>query len=230
MGRGSRTLTTLSLNPVPPSAVEVWLTAFAAFELKEFHLSVRSNCTFPYPDRVPRFVVVEIAYLDSGLIAKEAFSYYTAPEYLLKDLVASLRSVSDCNKFLVEYHPSTNTFNLMNLLWSIIEYWPDAALPTSPDRRRRIQAIVSLHNTEYPARYDTPRFACLTRDYSGRAHLVLTNSFAEVVSFGGGQACNETQFEAFYDLDVSDQPVPIRFSVSYTDETGNVYSVDEPLI
>lgn len=223
MGRGHNTRSPLALDPIAPYD-PIWLEALSAFERETLH-SDPSGCDIPLPYGTPRFVVMECAYYP-GSAPAHTFNYYIAPEELLTSLVSQVRTAYAYENYPLAYVPA-NGFVHIEPSGSSSGYTPPA-VKRSKLRADRVRAItaepVRLISGTYTG-YE--RFVCITRDREGSLFFNAVTSLTEAEKLIGSQAYASTAFEAFHDLDVSGEPVPLRLSLRYTDLDGKTYEVSE---
>lgn len=235
MGRGGRSLAALALSPVPPSHDPLWLDAFVAFEHAEFHYDYgQVNCDIPTPFGAPRFVVVNKEYLSADFEV-HTFNYYTNPEDFLKKQLLTLRTPSVYASYALEYLPDRAAFGTIELAGGPLGIFGSsighvvADVPPSNQRVSRLQVLATTYDVPVASGNASSRFVCITRGIYGDARLTSLSNFADVCELGSSMAFSIGAFEAFYDLDVSDQPIPIRFTLRYADAYGAICEVAEPV-
>lgn len=221
----------LALSPVPSPHDPKWLAALSAFEQAHFHINKRATCDIPLPYGAPRFVVLADESLGE-MPEVHTFTYYTAPEDLLNSFIPAIRTPSSYVSYVVEYLPAEKTFDNIEPVGVISGYTPDDGTVVYEARTMRLRNIAFSLGVPFGYSY-TPvkesRFICTTRHLDGRVEFSRLRSFSDTASFIGEQSRNATGLVNFYDLDVSDQPIPIVISLHYTDVNGNVYEVAEPV-
>lgn len=230
MGRGSRHLTTLALTPLPPSYDLEGFELIMDFEQTSFHEEGDPGCAVQPPNgAMPRFIRVDEHY-DEAAADKHNLFYYSEPTDLLADLLTYIRTTSTRYQYVYEYEPGLeyagSVFIELRPKGVTYDYEP-ADVPRHAKRTSRLRAIKSDSIVAGTVN-DTGRFAFVARDHQGETHLKITNEFWDIADAAARMAVTDQAFEAFYDVDVSEQPIPIRFGLIYMDAQHKEYELTEP--
>lgn len=227
MGRGGRAQTTLVLKSSMPVCDTRWLDALKAYERAVYH--EQGSCQPPDPYSEPRFVTQQ-ASNQPGTPERHTFTYFETPEELLGALIKNTRLAQPNDTYVLEYDFKAYKFREITLMGEITGYLPPAIRPAAK-RPNRARNLCVEHGTVYYSRdLSQERFAIFTRDSNGYVTPSALASMDEANVYSALLATTGAALVAFYDLDVSDTPVPIRFSLRYVDLNSPAYEVTEALL
>lgn len=229
MGRGGRAQTPLTLSAFTPPPDPRWLTLFRRFEQAAFHKDGGASCSILDPLIEPSFILVNISKGDDGTAVHKQH-YFVTPQHLLTELVSAIRTSTRHRSFVLEYKPSDSAFEYIDLTdcGLILDYVP-ADVPRSKHRGKRLQTIAAANHTTLSNTYsDDNRFISVSKE-DGKFQLDLLDSFKLTATYLAYLSIASNGFVNFYDLDVSDQPIPIRIGLTYTAEDGSIHQFVEPI-
>lgn len=230
MGRGSRAPSTLALAPLGAPQDAVWVDILTKLEYDTFHSPHPSPCSVPYPYGEMHFVVINERHLTSGP-NHHTFTYFDKPDVFLKALVTIARTPTDRYTYVLERRTALKKFNFIthSLHGVLGGYTPDF-VEWSKDREKRLRVITDANNLNLNNYDDYNRFLILlVHRLSGTVSLRPTSSFTTIENLGKNLFPSDYAFLAAYDLDVSDQPLPLRFTLEYVDSNGDTHTYVEPL-
>lgn len=235
MGRGNLLQSALPLTPLPPSPTQVWLSAFRQFEETSLHASGENACSIPFPTMVPRFITLEVNVIP---VRTHTFRYYATAQDLLKALVPLTRILAPWGTFtdVLLHHSSTFTFLTSYegsaisgdlkctaspcRLPSSFESRPVASNweATLKKRTTRAALIAATYKLPVPSEYSgKERFFLVVRNASDTFMIYLAGSLEVVKERIAYLFLYSPAFEALYDLDASDQHIPVRLGLRYYD-------------
>lgn len=238
MGRGGRILQTLALAPLPAPEQD-WLAAFTAFEHGEFHELGLQACTIPFPSGAPRFILIAATNLPPD---PHTFQYYTTAQDLLGALILLVRTLGTAAPFgyrVIEY--VSGSFKIIAYSSDVVagaikceahvcvrQVSSEPIASRSGKRINHALAVATAHDQPILSAYSgVERFLILLRSSVSELSLRPIELFEEVEEWIGYMSLHPTAFVALYDLDVSDQPVPVRLGLKYTDSLGVTYELFE---
>lgn len=231
MGRGGRTQSALALTSIATPPDSPWMVAFRTFEKSAFHSPGEAGCGFTPTFSSPRFVVVEHfdARPTQTASLTHSFLYYETPDALLEALVTSVRLPKLHTKYVFEYLPSEVSFNhiTFNDGGMLLDYTPPD-VKASKHRGKRARSIVESNRAKIVFDYKQVKRFLLLRKIKSGPFVSEARSLEVAAQLLSYTTISSFTFLNFYDLDVSDQPIPIRIGLSYPDENGETYTFVEP--
>lgn len=228
MGRGQGAQRPLALTALPSPCDPHWLAALTTLEAGGVHAPGQPMCAVPVPNGAPRFIRIT-SQISDETTTPHLFEYYATPQLFLAALVLEIRRIHSQQHRWLEYYAASYTFRSILSLKSVaLDYTPPTfKTPNFEQRAARVKALVQLNQTSSVNIEEEERFLVKSQ---GPAVLSLFGcpTFANINEWGLYAATNEGAITDIYDLDVSDQPVPIRFAIAYTGPDGVTYEVSEP--
>lgn len=244
MGRGSRQLSALALKPVHAEPSQAWLDAFSWFEQKYLHPEERSTCEIHPPIGAPRFVTLSYSPVRQGV---HVFSYYNTPEDLLSSMLPAIRKFTpfggvtnvleyqdgefgDINNFDGDFVVEVKCAQSPCLKQvPIVEPTDSVAAEARIAHAKGVATSnPSVRDAFFSAYKGEERFLYLIRSSSGDLIFHVTATLTKVESFAGIALLYPHTFVNLYDLDAGESPVPVSFTLKYTDSEGVTYEVAEP--
>lgn len=252
MGRGGRKARTLALNPAPPTYDQDWLTSLITFDRNVHGTeSTSCDIPQPYgaPHFVVMGIpyLGAVRYLEDTSNSPHTFRYHEIPEEMLTEFVSTIRTPAR-SKVIAILERRLGEFKFISAYLSgdvkcftspCIRQSFSSSAAQIKERIRRVHAISAAHKQtainsgaenleEYPFEAATPaytgkeRFLFSVQRISEAPYLLLAESLEDVKEVVWALCGSPSAFVNLYDLDVSGQPVPVRFTVRYAIPDGTV--------